>query len=163
MASFKTIVVAMDFSENAEEALTAALALLEGTDRRLELVNVVPSPMQQAWMAQGPGIDFGALQRAWVDATTDEFEALMKRRRLDPATVATHVVVGRPDDEIVRFVEERGADLLVMGTRGHGGMKRFLLGSVADHVVRQANCPVLVVPSRLSADDTAEADAPRRR
>jgi nucleotide-binding universal stress UspA family protein len=122
----------------------------------------VADPLQQPWMVASARIDFGALQRAWVDAATHEFQALMKRRRLDSSTVKVNVVIGRPDAEIVRFAQEHGADLIVMGTHGYNGVKRLLLGSVADHVVRLATCPVLVVPSRLSRDDQVEADAARR-
>jgi nucleotide-binding universal stress UspA family protein len=145
---FQTVVFATDFSETADEALTAALEIVEGTNRRLELVNVVLDPLQQPWMVETAGIDFAALQRAWVDGAAHEFQALLKRRRLDPSTVRTHIAVGQPDVEIVRFAQDQGADLIVIGTHGYGAVKRFLLGSVADRVVRQASCPVLVVPAR---------------
>jgi nucleotide-binding universal stress UspA family protein len=101
-------------------------------------------------MVEAAGIDFEALQRAWVDAAKAEFRALLKRRQLDSANVTAHVVVGRPDTEIVRFAQECGADFIVMGTHGYGGVKRLLLGSVADNVVRQATCPVLVVPHQAA-------------
>ncbi len=52
---------------------------------------------------------------------------------------------GRPDREIVDLAEEIGAGLIVMGSRGLGGMRRALMGSVSDSVVRHAHCPVLVV------------------
>ena len=52
---------------------------------------------------------------------------------------------GHPDREIVRLAEEIGAGLIVIGSRGLGGMRRALMGSVSDSVVRYAHCPVLVV------------------
>jgi nucleotide-binding universal stress UspA family protein len=52
---------------------------------------------------------------------------------------------GRPDEEIVNLAEEMGAGLIVMGSRGLGGVRRALMGSVSDSVVRHAHCPVLVV------------------
>ena len=52
---------------------------------------------------------------------------------------------GRPDEEIVNLAEEIGAGLIVMGSRGLGGVRRALMGSVSDSVVRHAHCPVLVV------------------
>jgi len=157
MRAFQTVVVATDFSETAEEALNVAVEIVRGTSGRLELVNVVPDPVHQPWMLEAPGIDFLAMQHLWLDAATRETEALVKRRQLDPSTVRTHVLTGRPDAEIVRFAQERGADLIVMGTRGYGGVKRLLLGSVADHVLRQATCPVLVVPAAAQQDDATHA------
>jgi nucleotide-binding universal stress UspA family protein len=50
-----------------------------------------------------------------------------------------------PADSIVQVAEETGADLVVMGSRGLGGIKRALMGSVSDSVVRHAHCPVMVV------------------
>jgi universal stress protein A len=55
------------------------------------------------------------------------------------------VATGPPADTIVRIARERGADLIVMGTHGHTGLRHMLLGSVAEHVVRLAPCPVLTV------------------
>ena len=57
----------------------------------------------------------------------------------------THLVRGRPDRELVHIGEEIGAGLIVMGSRGLGGVRRALIGSVSDSVIRHAHCPVLVV------------------
>src|SRR5215216_5988629 len=56
-----------------------------------------------------------------------------------------HLRVGTPDEEIVKLAKELGVGLIVMGSRGQGGVRRALLGSVSDSVVRHAHCPVLVV------------------
>ena len=58
------------------------------------------------------------------------------------------MLVGTPAEEIARFARQHGADLIVMGTHGYGPVRRFLLGSVADRVVREASCPVLLFPHR---------------
>ena len=61
-------------------------------------------------------------------------------------TVAeTHVRLGRPAQEIVNLADKVAAGLIVMGSRGRGGIRRALMGSVSDSVVRHAHCPVLVV------------------
>lgn len=59
MSFFNTIVVATDFSETAEEALSAALEIGRETRGRLELLNVVPDPLQQPWMVEAAGVDLG--------------------------------------------------------------------------------------------------------
>ena len=56
-----------------------------------------------------------------------------------------HLRMGRPDEEIVVLGEEIGAGLIVTGSRGLGGMRRALMGSASDSIVRHAHCPVLVV------------------
>ena len=55
-----------------------------------------------------------------------------------------HRRIGRPDEEIIRVAEQIGADTIVVGSRGLGGIRRALMGSVSDSVVRHAHCPVLV-------------------
>ena len=60
-------------------------------------------------------------------------------------TVRPHLLIGRPDAAIVWLAQEMGTDLVVLGSRGLGGMSRALIGSVSDSVVRHAHCPVLVV------------------
>jgi len=59
--------------------------------------------------------------------------------------VETHLMLGRPDAAIVRLADDLGVGLVVMGSRGLGRVRRSLLGSVSDSVVRHARCPVLVV------------------
>ena len=56
-----------------------------------------------------------------------------------------HLLRGEPDKEVVHLSEEIGAGLIVMGSRGLGGVRRALMGSVSDSVVRHAHCPVLIV------------------
>lgn len=55
------------------------------------------------------------------------------------------VVRGDPDDSIVDYAQEHGADLIVMGSHGRTGLRHLLMGSVAEHVLRHASCPVLIV------------------
>jgi nucleotide-binding universal stress UspA family protein len=62
-----------------------------------------------------------------------------------PVAVELEVHVGRPDQVIVERAAERGADLIVMGSQGRGGLERLLLGSVSERVIGQAACPVMVV------------------
>jgi nucleotide-binding universal stress UspA family protein len=60
-------------------------------------------------------------------------------------TVESHLLLGRPDAAIVWLAEELGAGLLVVGSRGLGGIRRVLIGSVSDSVVRHAHCSVMVI------------------
>jgi nucleotide-binding universal stress UspA family protein len=60
-------------------------------------------------------------------------------------TAEAHLMLGRPDAAIVWLADELGAGLVVVGSRGLGGMRRTLIGSVSDSVVRHAPCPVMVI------------------
>jgi nucleotide-binding universal stress UspA family protein len=66
-------------------------------------------------------------------------------REIGGQDIQAHLEFGRPDTAIVEMAEELEAGLIVMGSRGLGGVRRALLGSISDSVVRHAHCPVLVV------------------
>ena len=73
-------------------------------------------------------------------------EALEKVKKLKPKIkVSTKLVDGRPSDKLVEIVEKRDFDLLVIGSRGLGGIKEFFLSSVSDRVTDEAPCPILIV------------------
>jgi nucleotide-binding universal stress UspA family protein len=81
------------------------------------------------------------------DLRTREGEVLLQEAAaaLDLAEAERHVLMGHPGTELELFARDAGATVLVVGSRGRGGLKRALLGSVSDHLVRRAPCPVLVV------------------
>lgn len=97
---------------------------------------------------------------------TDEVAALAKKHPpLRIAGVYTHVLSGSPAQEIVWLAASIGADLVVVGSHGRHGLKRLLLGSVAEHVVRNCGCPVLVERDKLHDDTwvTPEIEPPCRQ
>jgi nucleotide-binding universal stress UspA family protein len=74
------------------------------------------------------------------------------------AVAESHLRRGRADREIALLAEEEGADLIVMGSRGRGRIRRALMGSVSDSVVRHAHCPVMVVRPEKQRTVEHEAD-----
>jgi nucleotide-binding universal stress UspA family protein len=72
-------------------------------------------------------------------------EQAKKIKAAGGSVAQTHLRTGKPDQEIVGLAEEIGTGLILMGSRGLGGIRRVLMGSVSDSVVRHAHCPVLVV------------------
>ncbi len=140
MTIFPTkILLATDGSREAELAATTAADLAKIHNSELHVVYVEPAlPMIDQFADPGP------------ERTEPESRQLLdqqvERIRSAGGTVAeTHLRLGRPDDQIVSVAEELGAGVIVMGSRGHGGVRRALMGSVSDSVVRHAHCPVLVV------------------
>ena len=74
-----------------------------------------------------------------------------------------HLRAGRPDEEIIALAEEIGAGIVVVGSRGLGGVRRALMGSVSDSVVRHAHCPVMVVRMEEDARRYPESSASAAR
>jgi nucleotide-binding universal stress UspA family protein len=149
MSRFHRIVAAVDFSDSAPDALDAALALATiESGSRIHLLHVVASTMPALWTDELPAPDQPDVERARVDAARGQLATLAVSRALDPASVTTAVVIGSAANEIVRYAEAQAADVVVLGSHGHGLVRRFLLGSVAEKIVRQSSCAVLVVPHR---------------
>ncbi len=149
MLPFRTIVAAIDFSETSDEALQVAAELAVMHDSELHLLHVIPDARQQAWSVEAPGLDFSLLQqesladaaKVLAERTTATVDALPR--------VVRRVVSGLPAArEIAQYAAQHQADLVVVGTHGYGPVRRLVLGSVADRVVRMSPCPVLTVPHR---------------
>lgn len=87
-------------------------------------------------------------------AAVDQADALLARvaAELDLPDAARHRIEGAPGPAICDLASELGAAAIVIGSRGRGGLRRMVLGSVSDHVVRNAPCPVIVVPARATED-----------
>jgi universal stress protein A len=157
MQPFRAIVAAVDFSETSCEVVQAALALARDSDGHVCLVHAVPHVIQTPWVIDASGMDVADLQRHWVTEAETQLINLAAMLRLDPRRVSVEVVVGPAAFEIVRRAQELGADLLVLGSHGKGVIWRFLLGSVADRVLREAGCPVMIVPDRSVRDSVMGA------
>ena len=136
------ILLATDGSPHAELAAIKAVDLAHSTGARLHVVAVgrtFPTAVYDVYTETGQ-----------EDLRREAQEILDEQvRKIEEAggTVAiAHLKMDeRRDEAIVHLAEEIGADLIVIGSRGFGGLKRALLGNVADSVVRHAHCPVLVV------------------
>jgi nucleotide-binding universal stress UspA family protein len=146
MSTFPTrILLATDGSEEAELAALRAVELADATDSELHVVHVGVVPI---FLKSYPGT-LGYYEKLYEQIEEDSRELLRKESwRVKDAggTVAgAHLRMGEVALEIVALAEELQADLIVMGSRGLGGVRRALMGSVSDSVVRHAHCPVLVV------------------
>src|SRR5687768_1129144 len=146
MGLFPTrILLATDGSEEAELAALRAVDLADATDSELHVVHVGVVP---SFLRSDPGTRGydGKLYEQIEEESRELLRKLSWRVKVAGGTVAgSHLRMGEVDLEIVALAKELGADLIVMGSRGLGGVRRALMGSVSDSVVRHAHCPVLVV------------------
>ena len=139
---FDTVVIATDGSGSAERAVEAALDLAARFDATVHGLYVVDTGEVEAT----PEEVREALERAL--ATTGGRALSFIREAADAEgdeELVTAVRQGDPADEISRYAEEHDADVIVSGTRGRHGEHRYLLGSVAEELVREAPIPVLTV------------------
>jgi universal stress protein A len=139
MASFKTILHPTDFSPSASEALQIAGSLAREHGAKLILLHVAQRPVSSvAGMPvppPPPTVDWSGL-RAELDALATGIKNV---------SVESRLLEGEPASTIVDLAREVGADIIVIGSHGRTGLSRVLMGSVAEHVVRKADCPVLTV------------------
>lgn len=138
MAERKLIVVGVDTSESSKEALKWAAEQARLTGGQLRVVMSWFLPAGAYWVALPGDVDFEADTSKALAATVEQ--ALGP----EPAVPVEMVVVqGSPAPVLIE--ESKKADLLVVGSRGHGAFAGMLLGSVSEHCVSHAACPVVVV------------------
>ena len=134
-----TIVVGVDGSGHAEAALSWALRQAERSGARVLAVTCWEYPANLGWVPPMP-VDF----RPDEDARTMLDQAVDTARADHPGVEVQRLVVeGTPAHTLLDTA--KGAELLVLGTRGHGGFAGLLLGSVSEHCIAHAPCPVVVV------------------
>ena len=140
MINLKRILVPTDFSTASEAAMSYGVALARAFDAKLVLMNVPEHPGVAAEAEYPLGI-YETMQNA-ANQRLGELLSREEAKELKPEYVMR---IGHASDEIVKFAEGHAIDLIVMGTHGREGVARVLIGSVAETVVRRANCPVLTV------------------
>lgn len=143
---YSKILVPLDGSEFGERALGPALALARKSQGELHLVSATSSLplLRPADADQGDTKGWFAEEGARVAAYLERIRVRIQKKDPDQV-VRVHSRVGAPAALILRRIEEVHADLVVMTTHGRGALGRAWLGSVADGVVRQAHCPVLLL------------------
>lgn len=138
---YKKIIVTLDRSAPAEQALAHGVEIAKAFGGRIEVVTVVP-------VMQQPVLEGTPVPVNW-DAEVAQDEEYLKgiAARVKEAGVEVRSEVRRGDvaEEILRHVEEAKADLIVMSTHGRSGLGRWVYGSIADRVLRHSPVPVLLV------------------
>ena len=143
MGSGKKILVPVDFSSGSERAVSKAAELARVMDADVELIHVYQLPVFAL-----PDSSVTVSPTYVADLTDRAQKALEKHRdqlAADGLQASTKLVEGMPAQAIVDHANDIHAEMIVMGTHGHSGFKRFLLGSTAERVVRMAQVPVLSV------------------
>jgi nucleotide-binding universal stress UspA family protein len=147
----KKILFPTDFSECSDAGLEHATTLARDLGATLLIVHVEEPPLAYAG---------GEMYYGVPEPDTRALEEMLKKvRPTDPNVPYEHrLVVGSPAHAICDLADEERVDMIVMGTHGRTGLRRLLMGSVAEHVVRWANCPVLTfkTPHKEAAAERPE-------
>ena len=133
-----TVVIATDGSDSVERAVAVALDLADRFDATVHALSVVDA----SEVDSAPDAVREELRKALEERGEESVSAIAER---SGGTVTTTVREGRPAQEISAYAQEVGADVVATGTRGRHGEHRFLIGSVAERVVRTCPVPVLTV------------------
>jgi nucleotide-binding universal stress UspA family protein len=148
---WQRVLLPTDFSTAADKAAEVALTLV-GPRGHVELVHIYNPPS----LMLPDGSTFAATPEELLAATDRAEAALLAAKRgllryAGDVRIDTRALMGGAADEIVRLAESGDFDVVVMGTHGRSGLKRLLLGSVAESVLRRASIPVVTV--RQSAEE----------
>jgi len=141
----RRVVVATDGSKAAARAVDFAATVAKAWDAELIVLTISTalSPAELRELAQADH-DLGTATDALVRRILDD--ATARADRLGVVAVKTLTLSGDPANTTLKIAREAGADLIVVGRRGLGGLSRLLLGSVSDRIVGHAHCAVTVVP-----------------
>jgi nucleotide-binding universal stress UspA family protein len=151
MSIFPTrILLATDGSREARLAASTAADIANSTNSELHLLTVAPGNPDPVYHIHEGGLRYETYQQA-LEAIKGEAQKVLDEQvqqieRAGGSVKEAYLRVGeRRDQAIVHLAEELGAGLIVMGSRGLGGVRRALMGSVSDSVVHHAHCPVMIV------------------
>ena len=145
MASWTKICCPIDFSETSRVALEEASELARRYQGELALLHVFEPPVATTDLMVAPPEMFEQTAKD-LERKLELWKGEAEQR--GAKAVRALVVTGAAATETVRFAREGGYDLVVMGTHGRRGLRHLVLGSVAERVVREAPCAVLVVRPR---------------
>ena len=138
---FSSILCPLDFSAHSELALGYAIKLSTLTKAHVTVVHVVESLL-------AAGLEATGNRDALTSQTQREIQDLLAR--MAPGNnerLGISIAVGEPGDQILQHIDDCQADLVVMGTQGLEGAKRFMFGSTTERVLRESRVPVLAVPA----------------
>lgn len=136
---FQTILVAHDGSPQAQRATEIAFSMAEELQSKLLILSVIRLPKP------APRAELNAVLDDAREHCEQSFTLLLERARQRGIEIETEIDVGHPAEHIVHRAEQTRTALIVMGRRGISFFQHWLLGSIAERVLRYAHCPVMVV------------------
>jgi nucleotide-binding universal stress UspA family protein len=151
MLRFSKILCPVDFDQNSLAAVSVAADLARERNATLHLLHVLPLAIRGAF----------SLGEVESEART-KLERIGHQKLKAGTRYELLIVTGEPAIEILQAATRLGIDFIVMATHGRSGVRRLVLGSVAERVVREATCPVLTVKPKAARSGTSRPNQARR-
>ena len=143
MFKIHTILCPVDFSDASKKAIRYAKEFSGNMGASVYLLNVIePRPM-----AMDVSLNYVPFEADLEKAAKDDLEVIVQEFKRVGLKAEYGVVIGNPADSILENIDMFNVNLVIMGSHGKKGLSRLIMGSVAEVVVRKANCPVLIVKS----------------
>lgn len=144
MKTFKNILVPIDLSEASGKLVPYAAAMAEKFDAQIHLL-FVARVLQHFTSIYVPHTSVNGFEQEIAEGAEKKLEEFKEEHFSRPESIRTTVTIGYIPEEILKYVQEEGIDLIVMGTHGRKGLDKVIFGSVAERVVQTAPVSVLLV------------------
>ncbi len=154
MAGYRRIMLAVDLTEESNFVAQRALAIAKGFDAELHVVHVI-EPLSLAYGGDIP-MDLSSVQEQIHEQAKSHLAEFASN--LGVANDSRYLIFGRPESEIQRLAEAKGADLIIVGSHGRHGLA-LLLGSTANGVLHGATCDVLAVRVGRHEEQSSAAES----
>jgi nucleotide-binding universal stress UspA family protein len=151
----RRILVGCDFSPDSDLGFAYALSLAQEFQAELHVAHVIEATTYMDGLKSGIEYYTPTRDRELRDFLQTRLDRLVPEEARNWCDLRTVLLEGRPDESLMEYAEDRGVDLIVLGTRGHGLIGTLLLGSTTDRVVRRAPCPVLSVRAGAARSSAA--------
>jgi nucleotide-binding universal stress UspA family protein len=141
---FKRVLVGCDFSPNSDLAFQYGLSLAQEYEAELHLIHVLEPPIYKD-IPKAAEAAREVVRKNLYEQLKQKLEAMVPQDALNWCKPKTMLLAGHPDDELIKYADIQGIDLIVMGVAGHGLVESFFVGSTTERVMRKASCAVLSV------------------
>lgn len=143
--TFETILFPTDFSDASVQAAAYAFSLARSKRARLRVLHVLDTSNEASGFYV-PHISYENLDKEMLASAREMLKRFCAKHFRGVKNLEQSVAAGMPHKEILKAIKSTGADIVIMGTFGKKGLERFLIGSTTERVMRNAGCPVLIIP-----------------
>jgi nucleotide-binding universal stress UspA family protein len=144
---YKKILVPLDGSELSESVLNHVVTIATSCQVPEVVLARVREPLDKSVKKTLDAKIFSQLDEAYYDEAANYLEEIATTLKRKGIAVKVEVLSGKPAEEILKYSQRSGVDLIIMSTHGRSGVSRWVFGSVADKVIRQTEIPVLIKPA----------------